>query len=286
MASTEQPSLREQVYRSSTVGIGMATDIALNYPLWIIAKRMGVGMPAVPSTLPELYKGGGSLWISLGPTTILEDFSKQSIEHHVLPASIPGGLGIDRELVSSVFAGAFSAALFCAQVEHAITASHAQNTSMSGAFRHIYEKRGGVKGLLVPPGILAMMFREMPFVAALFYVRPAVTARVYGGSSSSSTGNEANDVGTATPLKRRLHLELLCGLITSSMTSPVAHVPSVVAAYQQGHGVKLRQAVTDIYQQGGLRAFWRGLIARTLSIAGTMAVVPMVIDALGGDSCH
>merc|ERR1719331_3010371 len=92
-------SLCNRFQRSAAVGAGCAADIAINYPLWIVAKRMGVGIAAVPPTLPELYKGGGSLWISLGPSTL------------------PGGLGIDRELASSVFAGAFAAATFCAQVE-------------------------------------------------------------------------------------------------------------------------------------------------------------------------
>merc|ERR1719253_1722019 len=111
---------------------------------------------------------------------MLEDISKQFVEDHLLPPPSPSGSLVDRELVSSVFAGAFAAATFCSQVEHAITAAHAQDLTMTGAVRHIYHTRGGIRGLLLPPGMLAMMCREMPFVTALFYVRPAVTARIYG----------------------------------------------------------------------------------------------------------
>merc|ERR1712232_958838 len=108
-------------------------DIAINYPMWIVAKRMGVGIPALPPTLPEMYKGGGSLWFSLGPTTMIEDVSKRAVEDHLLPSTLP----IPRELASSVAAGAFAAATFCAQVEHAITAAHTHNLSMTGAMKHI-----------------------------------------------------------------------------------------------------------------------------------------------------
>merc|ERR1719498_1422115 len=99
-----------------------------------------------------------------------------------------------------------------------------------------------------------MMCREMPFVTALFYVRPAVTARVYGSSLNSVV--ETSGEGVQARPERRFHLELLSGFVTSWMTSPVAHVPSVIAAYQQGHGVGLRRACSDIYQQGGIRGFW------------------------------
>merc|ERR1719453_2654833 len=97
----------EKYRRSAAVGAGCGADILLNYPMWIVAKRMGVGLPAMPATIPELYKGGGSLWASLGPTTIIEDLSKVACEDHLLPNLLPGG--IDRELVASVFAGAFAA---------------------------------------------------------------------------------------------------------------------------------------------------------------------------------
>jgi len=226
----------------------------------------------MPATIPEFYKGGGSLWFSLGPTTMLEDVSKRVLEDHLLPQGWLQGLGVDRELMASVFAGAFAAATFCSQVEHAITAAHTKELTMSGAIGHIFHERGGLRGLLLPPGILAMMFREMPFVAALFYVRPAVTSRVYG-TDMSSGGPEAKP-------SRRLHLELASGFVTSWLTSPWAHVPSVVAAYQQGHGVGLQKACCEIYRQGGWRAFWRGLVARTCSIAGTMTVVPLVMNWL------
>mmetsp|Transcript_145602 Transcript_145602/g.363149 ORF Transcript_145602/g.363149 Transcript_145602/m.363149 type:complete len:268 (-) Transcript_145602:75-878(-) len=252
--------------RSAVVGIGMAVDIAINYPLWIAAKRIGAGLPAFPGTVAEVYRGGGSLWLSLGPTTIMEDVAKRSAEF-ALPQDQP-----QRELVASAFAGALAGGTFCAQVERVIAAAHARGAPMGQTLASLYREGqarsssplGGLSSLLLPPGMAAMMGREVPFVAALFYVRPLVTTALYG-----------DDGGT-----RQVHLEVAAGLATSALTSPVSHVPSVVAAYQQGHGVGLHRACQDIYGQGGLLAFWRGLGARTLTLAGTMIVVPNVMAVL------
>jgi len=263
-------ALLQQLRRSTSVGIGCAADILTNYPLWIAAKRMGVGIPAMPATIPQLYKGGGSFWVSLGPTTMLEDASKKVLEDHLPSQGLLQGFGIENELMASALAGAFAAVTFCSQVEHAITVAHAKELTMSGAVRHIFHKRGGLHGLLLPPGMLAMVFREMPFVAALFYIQPAVKSGIYG---MTSAGSEPKP-------DARLHLELASGFATSIVTTPLSHVPSVVAAYQQGHGVSLQKACFDMYSQGGWRAFWRGLVARTVSIAGTMTVVPLVIGGL------
>ena len=64
------------------------------------------------------------------------------------------------------------------------------------------------------------------------------------------------------------------------VATPISHIPSVIAAYQQGHGVGLKTAIQDLYQIGGFSEFWRGLVARTVSLAGTMTVVPFVMRAL------
>lgn len=261
--SSDADGAAPQLQRAAAVGVAMAADIALNYPLWIAAKRVGMGIAAYPPTLGGFYKGAGSLWLSLGPTTILEDATKRRVEE-VLPPGFP-----HHDLFSSVVAGAFAASVFCAQVEHFIGAAHATGLPMRDAVRHCYDTRGGAAGLLLPPGVAAVILREMPFVSALFWVQPRVAERIYDG------GDRHGEAW-------RPHLELAAGLTTSALTCPFSHVPSVVAAYQQGHGGGLRQACEEIYRQGGLLGFWRGLGSRTLSVGGTMVVVPNVLAALGG----
>ena len=61
-----------RVLRAASVGAAMACDIVINYPLWIVAKRLGAGLSALPP-LHRLYAGGGALWVSIAPTTIIED---------------------------------------------------------------------------------------------------------------------------------------------------------------------------------------------------------------------
>ena len=61
-----------RVLRAASVGAAMAADILINYPLWIVAKRLGAGLSALPP-LHRLYAGGGALWVSIAPTTIIED---------------------------------------------------------------------------------------------------------------------------------------------------------------------------------------------------------------------
>ena len=61
-----------KVVRAASVGAAMAADILINYPLWIVAKRLGAGLSALPP-LHRLYAGGGALWVSIAPTTIIED---------------------------------------------------------------------------------------------------------------------------------------------------------------------------------------------------------------------
>ena len=64
--------MERQILRAASVGAAMACDIVINYPLWIVAKRVGAGLSALPP-LHRLYAGGGALWVSIAPTTIIED---------------------------------------------------------------------------------------------------------------------------------------------------------------------------------------------------------------------
>lgn len=60
--------------RTFGVGVAMCCDIICNYPLWIAAKRIGANLSPFPTDIKHIYKGGGALWLSLGPTTMVEVF--------------------------------------------------------------------------------------------------------------------------------------------------------------------------------------------------------------------
>ena len=263
--------------RAFNVGAAMGADIVINYPLWIVAKRVGAGLPALPP-LHRLYAGGGALWVSIAPTTIIEDGVSTVLKPRCgdLAASAASGAmqcanqftapshAIDASLDSLVdfHTGAIAGVCVTSQVERCITAAHAsRGLSVRETAVAIYQ-RGGVAGLLLPPGMAATACREVPFAAALFAVRPRLRAIA-----------EERYPGT-----QRLLRELSCGVAAASVAGPASHAPSVVAAYQQATEATPRQAVADIYASGGLRAFFRGLPARTMSLAGTFTVVPLALD--------
>ena len=239
--------MERQILRAASVGAAMACDIVINYPLWIVAKRVGAGLSALPP-LHRLYAGGGALWVSIAPTTILEDGVSTVLKPRC------------GDLAASAASGAIAGVCVTSQVEQCITASHARNLSVRETAVAIY--RRGVAGLILPPGMLATACREVPFAAALFAVRPRLR----------KIAEERY------PTTQRFLRELSCGVAAASVAGPASHAPSVVAAYQQATDVTPSRAVADIYAAGGLRAFFRGLPARTVSLAGTFTVVPLALD--------
>ena len=234
--------------RACSVGAAMGADIVINYPLWIVAKRVGAGLSALPP-LHRLYAGGGALWVSIAPTTIIEDGVSTVLKPRC------------GDLAASAASGAIAGVCVTSQVERCITASHARNLSVRETAVAIY-KRSGVAGLVMPPGMAATACREVPFAAALFAVRPRLRA----------IAEERY------PTTQRFLRELSCGVAAAAVAGPASHAPSVVAAYQQATDASPRRAVADLYAAGGLRAFFRGLPARTLSLAGTFTVVPLALD--------
>ena len=117
-----------------------------------------------------------------------------------------------------------------------------------------------------------MVGREIPFASALFFVRPVIY-------DTLSLQIENRNAGFA----YELYHSAFCGILTSILATPISQAPSVVAAYQQGHhqsSCTTRQAINYIYSRFGWRGFFRGLTARTLSLAGTFTVVPLALKLI------
>lgn len=117
-----------------------------------------------------------------------------------------------------------------------------------------------------------MVGREVPFASALFYVRPLMYSHM-----QAATGGQAQ---TSSFSLHKLVTNASCGLLTAMLVTPISQAPSVVAAYQQGHGERLEEAVLHIKQRYGWKGFFRGMGARTFSLAGTFTVVPLALEAL------
>lgn len=114
--------------------------------------------------------------------------------------------------------------------------------------------------------------REVPFASALLFFRPRIKVSTSTLISSSTR--------TKYPKCSMVGAEVMPGVATAAIAGPISHVPSVLAAYQQGHGVSLAQAYKELLAFGGKKELWRGLTARTVSLAGTFTVVPFVISQL------
>lgn len=216
--------------RGAIVGAAMGADVIVNYPLWIVAKRVGAGLKALPP-LSLLYSGGGALWLSIAPTCIIEDGVTTELKRYVdAPDVILAGCS-----------GVAAAVCVTSQVERVITCAHARCVSVSAAAASILKERG-VRSLLLPPGMTAMALREAPFAAALFALRPRISEAVER---------------RAPPNTPRPARELACGCAAAAVGAPPSHAPSVVAAYESPRGICLRRVI-----EGGAAAATTRIIPR------------------------
>lgn len=180
-------------------------------------------------------------------------------------------------------------------MEHLITASHAQSKSLISTAYSLYSHRG-IQHLMLPPGMVAMVGREVPFASALFCVRPMMYDWMLPIGDSVGKGKDGCGGGMTI---EKLATSAICGVVTSALVTPVSQAPSVIAAYQQGHNVKapgdeadtvetviysslltmrLTVAVREILERYGWRGLFRGMAARTISLAGTFTVVPLALE--------
>ena len=257
-----------RVTPAERVGImfgGCCADMLVNYPLWIVAKRLsaGLGLPAVS----EIYKGSTSLLVAFGPMVLLQDGSTgELLRHfegkiqsqtvaHATAACISGGIG-------ALFVGS--------QIEGMITHAHATKQTVAQAAGSMY-RTGGLSAIALPYGALAMVGREVPYAGSLFFLSGWIRSRVHG------TWPVSDEPGLAAS---RVPRDMLSAAVTASIAGPLSQAPSVVAAYQQAHQVSLSSACQRIAAAGGAAGFFGGLIPRTLSLAGSLFVMPFTVETL------
>jgi hypothetical protein len=107
-----------------------------------------------------------------------------------------------------------------------------------------------------------MMCREAPFAASLFWLQPILNSaatNIFGGGSdggSAVSDGGCNGEGVESLSPSIMLRYVAVGVTTSVLATPISHVPSVVAAYQQGHGVGRKDAVAALLAAGGWRELW------------------------------
>jgi hypothetical protein len=107
------------------------------------------------------------LWFSLGPTTIIEDVVSRNLKQY--------GTGSLHSAISAAASGVVAALLITSQVEHIITASHVRQKGILSTLRHLY--RTQPLSIILPPGMMAMVGREISFSTGLFFLRPLIYER-------------------------------------------------------------------------------------------------------------
>ena len=156
-------------------------------------------------------------------------------------------------------------------MEYVICQAHAKNQASTLIAARTILKQNGLFYLLNPPGLVATCFREIPFAATLFYIHPLI--REHWEARYPQDPQEYSVVS-------KIIAEFSCGVAAAAVSCPISQAPMTVAAYQQAESLSLMPAIRQIYSQGGVQAFFRGLVPRMVSLAGTFTVVPVVLDCL------
>jgi hypothetical protein len=244
--------------RSAVVFTSVLVDIIVNYPLWIYAKRImaGLGPPAVR----HLYKGGGSLLLSNGPMVVLQDGTTGAI----LKGS---GAAPHTHALAACASGALGGLCVGAQVESIITRAHATRAPVWRTTLSVLAA-GGPRALLAPRGAPMVAAREVPYAGVLLYLSARVRAAVGDAAGAGAPG-----AGAAT----RWAADAAAALLSAAIAGPISHVPSVIASHQQAHNVGVVEACRCIRLSGG---FFRGVFPRTCTLAGSIFVIPLTIEAV------
>lgn len=284
-------SSRERVSIVERAGIilaGLSIDMAINFPMWISAKRVSAGL-TMPR-LGEVYKGSGSLMFAMGPMIVVQDATTAVVLRFSDGKFDPTAA----QAASACVAGAVGALTVGAQIEAVITRSHAiQQTITQTAWTTF--RASGIVALVAPFGAMMIAAREVPYAGCLFFLSGWIRARLdstwppavigSGGSSSSSSAGDAGGAGTGAGgsggrNRSSILRDIAAAALTASIAGPISQAPSVIAAHQQAHAVSFGVACQQILAKSGPRGFYGGLLLRTTSIAGTMFVFPFSIETV------
>ena len=236
-------------------------DIAINYPLWIYAKRVMAGLPRV--RIREIYKGAGSLLLSCGPMTTLQDLTCFLILQRTGdgPTSTQA-VSQTAHAMSACVSGAIGGLCVGAQIESIITRAHAMRESVWCTTKKTYSL-GGFKALAFPYGGLMMAAREVPYAGTLFFLSGWIRERLTRNGIGEGVGRD-----------------ILAALLSATIVGPISHVPSVIASHQQANNASISTACREMYATGGGTSFFRGILPRTLTLAGSLFVIPCAIEFL------
>ncbi|CAE8687426.1 unnamed protein product, partial [Polarella glacialis] len=205
------------------------------------------------------------VWLSYFPTLACDDVCTRMLTPafaEVMPRLGPSG----QQLMSSAVAGALAGLIVCAPTEGVVTRAHCEGRSVTEMLRLSLRQENGLQRLLMPYGQVAMVGREVPFSVGIFFLRDRFVSAFHGSSQGKGSS------------LRWWAEEASASAACATTVNLVSHPPSAILALQQGRDISLSSACKALYARGGLIGFYVGFTARTVSIAGSMFVVPTVME--------
>lgn len=271
-ASSETTPVSKNILKAGLVGAGCGVDLALCYPLWVAAKRLGAGLGWPRGR--EMYRGVLPVWASYFPALACDDLSCRYLQpalHRVSP--VPCSKDVE-QLVAATVAGAVAGIVVAAPTEGVVTRAHCLGISCSQTLLQALQTRRGLRSILLPYGQAAMVGREVPFSVGIFFLRDWLS-NIFHRPVSQGSESQSQEVPG---LSMRFCLnEVATASCSAFSINLVSHPPSVVLALQQAKNMPLKQALRQIYSNGGFRGFYVGFVARTVALTGSMAILPAFI---------
>jgi hypothetical protein len=258
--------------RAALVTAALSSDMLMNYPLWITAKRVSAGLSVPP--LRELYKGSGSLMFAMGPMLVVQDGSTA-----VMLRALEGRLDPTAAYAASAcFSGAVGALTVGAQIEAVIVRAHATKRTIGQTVAGTYSQRGAL-GLVAPHGALMIAAREVPYAGCLFFLSGWIRGRLDDlwplPAASPGTTSAPGQWSSRSVLR-----DVVSAVLTAAVAGPISQAPNVIAAHQQAHAMSLGAACREIASRGGVSGFFSGLLPRTVSLSGSLFIFPFTMEVL------
>jgi len=205
---------------------------------------------------------------NVAPITALQMFLNGVFEKQVFGATDTTPLSGPQKVAAACMAGAASSIIY-SPVD--LTMIHQQKL-VKGPAETLRWISGTHGFFTVWRGMAAMAFREAFYTGGYLGLAPVLTTKL-----SEMPGRQdaqlANSLGGA----------VLAGVVSALITHPADTAKTVYQADIDGHRfTSALNAVPKLYAEGGIRAFYRGGLARTIRLCGAFFVVGSLREAAIG----
>lgn len=266
MASQPKPRALLTDTENLMVGVvGGTTETCVLMPVltWKFCSQEG---RPLPKNIGGFYRGVGVQAVNVAPITALQMFLNGLFEKKVFGATETKPLNDLEKMGAACLAGACSSVIY-SPVD--LTMIHQQKRG-EGPLQTLQwiAQTHGVKG--VWRGISAMALREAVYTGGYLGLAPVLT-----GWLKAQPGREEAHLGNA------LGGSCVAGVISALLTHPTDTAKTVYQA--DIVGVKYTSAISSapkLYAEGGIRAFYRGGLARTIRLCGAFFIVSSIREAL------